>query len=205
MRRILIFVMLLVSLGASAAEPSVDKVKVEKSTRKLYLLQAGKVVREFPVALGGNPTGHKQQEGDQRTPEGRYVLDFKKSDSGYYKAIHISYPDAADSEGARKPMQVHPSKSFREGGAAMQQCPGHHFVSRFWEFNVRLLFVPAAAIAAVALQGCSSQQLYATGQAWQQNECNKIVDMQERQRCMSKASSSYDTYQRQATEAKNPK
>lgn len=102
MRRILASSMLVVSLGAGGAEPSVDLVRVEKSSKRLYLLNAGKVVREFKVAFGGNPTGHKQQEGDQRTPEGRYLLDFKKADSGYYRAIHISYPNSADSGSARK-------------------------------------------------------------------------------------------------------
>ena len=40
--------------------------------------------------------GHKQREGDQRTPEGRYTLDYKKSNSGFYKAIHINYPNLDD-------------------------------------------------------------------------------------------------------------
>ena len=42
------------------------------------------------------PKGHKQREGDQRTPEGRYTLDYKKSNSGFYKAIHINYPNLDD-------------------------------------------------------------------------------------------------------------
>lgn len=71
-----------------------------------------KVVREFKVAFGGNPTGHKQQEGDQRTPEGRYLRDFKNADSGYYRAMRISYPNAADSECARK-------RGVNPGGAIM--------------------------------------------------------------------------------------
>jgi len=58
-------------------------------------------LREFPIASGCNPLGHKQQEGDGRTPEGRYVLDAKKSDSAFYKAIHVSYPNAQDSVAAQ--------------------------------------------------------------------------------------------------------
>ena len=54
------------------------------------------------MRLGGTPDGHKQREGDRRTPEGRYLLDFKKSDSAYYRAIHISYPDAQDRANARR-------------------------------------------------------------------------------------------------------
>jgi murein L,D-transpeptidase YafK len=46
--------------------------------------------------------GHKQQEGDERTPEGKYLLDYKKDDSAFYKAIHISYPNQNDIENAKK-------------------------------------------------------------------------------------------------------
>src|SRR5690606_20762564 len=53
------------------------------------------------IALGGNPVGHKQQEGDQRTPEGRYVLDYRKPDSAYFRALHVSYPNAADAAAAK--------------------------------------------------------------------------------------------------------
>ena len=49
---------------------------------------------------------------------------------------------------------------------------------------------------------CSSQQTYATGQGWQQNECNKIIDMQDRERCMARTRESYDTYQRRVDDLK---
>ena len=84
---------------ALAAE-AVDSVLVDKSDRKLYLLRDGAVVAEYSVAFGANPRGHKQQEGDERTPEGNYVLDYKKADSAFHKAIHISYPDEADQRAA---------------------------------------------------------------------------------------------------------
>lgn len=89
-------------MPVSLAQPSVDFVRVVKSERKLILFSEGQVVREFRIALGGNPTGHKQQEGDQRTPEGSYVLDYKKSDSAFYKAIHISYPNEHDVAAAKQ-------------------------------------------------------------------------------------------------------
>ena len=73
-----------------------DRVLVEKSSKKLYLLNGGKVIREYPIALGKNPVGHKQQEGDGRTPEGTYVLDWRKADSKFHRAIHISYPNDDD-------------------------------------------------------------------------------------------------------------
>ncbi len=50
----------------------VDLVKVDKSKRRMYLVSQGEVIKEYRIALGKSPRGHKQQEGDQRTPEGRY-------------------------------------------------------------------------------------------------------------------------------------
>lgn len=79
---------------------AVDLVKVDKSANKMYLYDGHQVVRQYHVAFGGEPKGHKQQEGDQRTPEGRYTLDYKKEDSAYYRAMHVSYPNAADTEHA---------------------------------------------------------------------------------------------------------
>ena len=59
------------------------------------------------------------------------------------------------------------------------------------------LFVGLCLIGA-----CSTQQVYNTGQAWQRNECNKIIDTQERSRCQSSTSTSYEEYQRQAEKAR---
>ena len=61
---------------ATAGLQTVDLVTVDKSERKMYLLSGGKIVKEYRVALGANPQGHKQQEGDERTPEGDYTLDY---------------------------------------------------------------------------------------------------------------------------------
>ena len=80
----------------------VNLVKVEKSISKMYLLDGDKVVKEYHVAFGGEPKGHKQQEGDQKTPEGIYTLDYKKEDSSFYRAMHVSYPNETDKENAKK-------------------------------------------------------------------------------------------------------
>ncbi|MCB1789914.1 MAG: L,D-transpeptidase family protein, partial [Gammaproteobacteria bacterium] len=85
-----------------AASHKADLVVVNKCERVLLLLRRGNEIARFRVSLGGQPVGHKQQEGDRRTPEGRYLLDYKKSDSAYYKAIHISYPNAKDVADARR-------------------------------------------------------------------------------------------------------
>ncbi len=78
-----------------------DLVVVDKSHAKLFLKKQGKVLKEFHVVFGENPKGHKQQEGDERTPEGRYILDFKNPDSRFYKSIHISYPNEQDKARAK--------------------------------------------------------------------------------------------------------
>ncbi|WP_428773485.1 L,D-transpeptidase family protein [Vibrio sp.] len=75
---------------------AVDLVKVDKSKRRMYLLDQDQVIREYRIALGKQPKGHKQQEGDQRTPEGLYFLDFIIENSEFHRSIHISYPNEHD-------------------------------------------------------------------------------------------------------------
>jgi murein L,D-transpeptidase YafK len=87
--------------AVGAAPERADHVVVDKSDRKLYLLRAGRVLREFNVSLGLVPNGPKQREGDFRTPEGKYVLDARNVDSDYFLSIHVSYPNEADRERAR--------------------------------------------------------------------------------------------------------
>jgi murein L,D-transpeptidase YafK len=73
-----------------------DKVLVLKRQRKLYLIQGTKVLKRYTVSLGGHPVGPKIKEGDRKTPEGTYVLDWHNTESQFYKSIHISYPNATD-------------------------------------------------------------------------------------------------------------
>lgn len=96
MKRLLI--PLIVFLSCANAE--VDLVKVDKSARQMHLLDGDKIIKSYQIALGANPKGHKQQEGDSRTPEGLYTLDYKKEDSSFYRAMHVSYPNDRDSADA---------------------------------------------------------------------------------------------------------
>ncbi|MBK5564861.1 L,D-transpeptidase family protein [Ensifer sp. 2YAB10] len=82
-------------VSATAADVA-DRVVVHKERRLLQLFRGVQMIREYTVALGGNPVGHKRQEGDERTPEGLYSLDWRNPGSGYYKSIHVSYPAPAD-------------------------------------------------------------------------------------------------------------
>lgn len=98
---LLILVPALVMFGfpthhAIAASPLVDQVVVYKSRKIMQLLRGNKVVRSYRVALGRNPMGQKQRAGDCRTPEGTYIIDRHKKDSGYYKSLHLSYPNSQD-------------------------------------------------------------------------------------------------------------
>ena len=92
--------------------PTADSVLVDKSDRKLHLVQDGEILRTFDIALGIRPVGDKEYEGDFRTPEGRYTLDMRNPDSEYFLAIHVSYPNRADIREAR-------AKGLDPGGAIM--------------------------------------------------------------------------------------
>ena len=110
-RYFLVAAIVLVAPLVADAETA-DSVLVDKSDEKLYLLKDGEVFAEYSVSFGGNPTGHKQQEGDQRTPEGSYTLDYKKEDSEFYRAIHVSYPNDEDKKSAAE-------RGVEPGGAIM--------------------------------------------------------------------------------------
>lgn len=88
---------LLALATAAAAHANVaDFVLVEKSAGRLSLLRNGTAFATFHVVFGPHPDGPKQQQGDGRTPQGRYVLDARNAHSAYYKSLHVSYPNAED-------------------------------------------------------------------------------------------------------------
>jgi murein L,D-transpeptidase YafK len=85
-----------------SSETLADRVVVEKASRRLTLFGNGHVLKSYRVSLGRNPVGHKQREGDNRTPEGHYLVDHHKPDSSFHRALHVSYPSAADKLRAAK-------------------------------------------------------------------------------------------------------
>lgn len=96
-RTLLAIMLLALCSNALAGYPRVaDRVLVAKAEKKLYLIRDGIRFLEFPIALSPKPKGHKHEQGDERTPEGSYVLDFKNKDSDFYKSIRISYPNQQD-------------------------------------------------------------------------------------------------------------
>jgi murein L,D-transpeptidase YafK len=100
------------SSGVDAALPLADRVIVDKSARKLLLLRAGEVLRSYKVSLGLRPEGHKQFEGDFRTPEGAYRLTRRNPNSEYFLSIQVDYPNDNDVARARR-------QGLKPGGAIM--------------------------------------------------------------------------------------
>jgi murein L,D-transpeptidase YafK len=113
---LLAFICMATAPTLHAAEKA-DMVRVVKSEKKLYLLKDDEVFATYPVKFGANPEGHKEQQGDERTPEGNYFLTYKNSKSAFYRSIHISYPNAEDQEKARS-MGVDPGGDVMIHGQA---------------------------------------------------------------------------------------
>jgi L,D-peptidoglycan transpeptidase YkuD (ErfK/YbiS/YcfS/YnhG family) len=86
---------------ALRTEPA-DKVLIEKKDRRLTLLSKGEVIKTYRIALGGNPVGPKERQGDNKTPEGTYVIDSKNKESDYHLSLHISYPNEKDKMRAKE-------------------------------------------------------------------------------------------------------
>lgn len=95
MHKLLILV-LLVSWLSACSTKKITLVEVDKSARTLSLKKHGKVIKKYNIALGLNPRGRKIRQGDNKTPEGVYVLDYKNRNSKFYKSLHISYPNYLD-------------------------------------------------------------------------------------------------------------
>ena len=98
---IVIFFTFLNSPVQAAELPSsvkVDFILVEKAERRLTLFAKDKKIRTYKIALGRKPEGPKFEEGDQRTPEGSYIIDARNPDSKFHLSLHISYPNKIDSE-----------------------------------------------------------------------------------------------------------
>jgi murein L,D-transpeptidase YafK len=102
----------LLTPSVEPALPMADRVLVQKADRKLQLLRNGEVLRTYKVSLGLRPEGHKESEGDFRTPEGEYRLSRRNPNSEYFLSIQIDYPNDRDLARARK-------HGVRPGGAIM--------------------------------------------------------------------------------------
>jgi murein L,D-transpeptidase YafK len=82
------------------AGTTIGRIVVEKSARRLSLFQNSNQIKIYRVALGRNPLGAKQEEGDMKTPEGIYKIDGRNPQSSFHLALHISYPSDEDNKRA---------------------------------------------------------------------------------------------------------
>ena len=104
MRFFKVFAILLIVFGLAGCGskfkryngPEVTQIQVYKSSRKMYLFHHDKVLKSYDIALGFEPEGHKQFEGDGKTPEGQYFISHKNPDSRFHLSLGISYPNEAD-------------------------------------------------------------------------------------------------------------
>lgn len=104
---LLLFCVAFCSSGAIARQAppptvQVDRIVIIKSTHTMNLLARGQVIKTYKVALSPYSVGPKQRYGDHKTPEGIYSVDWKNPKSQFHLALHVSYPNAADRERARK-------------------------------------------------------------------------------------------------------
>jgi murein L,D-transpeptidase YafK len=126
----LLFLAVVLSCAASVqAAERADLVRVVKSQSRLYLERDGEVFASFRATFGAQPKGHKQQEGDEKTPEGSYFLTYKNSNSAFYRSIAVSYPNEEDRENARK-LGVDPGGDIMVHG----QANGWEWIAPFSQF-----------------------------------------------------------------------
>ncbi len=102
MFRFIIFLILFSFLSIAEPMQMADKVIIKKATRMLYLSANGKIYKKYHISLGLMPKGAKEIEGDMKTPEGKYILDWRQTSKLYNKSIHISYPNEKDKARAKE-------------------------------------------------------------------------------------------------------
>ena len=86
----------LVNSDDALPDVKIDRLVVFKAKRQMWAYQGEKLIKVYPIALGFNPIGHKQFEGDGKTPEGIYRINERNPNSGYHKNLGVSYPNEAD-------------------------------------------------------------------------------------------------------------
>ncbi|EAQ04028.1 ErfK/YbiS/YcfS/YnhG family protein [Pseudooceanicola batsensis HTCC2597] len=104
MRFLSLILMIAIGLGLSGCAskfktyygPEVTQVLVYKADRRMYLMHHDEVLKSYRIGLGFAPVGHKQFEGDGRTPEGTYRIDRRNPDSEFHLSVGLSYPNTRD-------------------------------------------------------------------------------------------------------------
>jgi tetratricopeptide (TPR) repeat protein len=94
----------------------VDKVLIEKQKRQLTLISKGEAIKTYTIALGANPVGPKERQGDNKTPEGNYIIESRNMHSDYHLSLRISYPNERDKNRAKE-LGVNPGGDIMIHGA----------------------------------------------------------------------------------------
>ena len=80
----------------------IDRILVLKGERLLKVYSKDELIKIYKISLGREPIGAKQFEGDNKTPEGKYTINDKNSNSGYHLNLGVSYPSAANIQFAKE-------------------------------------------------------------------------------------------------------
>lgn len=109
--RLILYLCLLVGFGFIAASlyspmrplpppppltGAVDRIVIDKSDRQMQLIQDGKPVRTYAIALGFTPEGDKERQGDGKTPEGEFTIDRRNDESAFHLSLGLDYPKKED-------------------------------------------------------------------------------------------------------------
>jgi murein L,D-transpeptidase YafK len=127
----------LLAVGAQPANPAAslqpaDAIVVRKSERSLELMRNGSVIGRYRIALGLEPNGPKQREGDFRTPEGRYRLIRRNARSDFFLSIQISYPNDRDIARARREGFAPGGQIMIHGAPNRPRYPAEYYEQRDW-------------------------------------------------------------------------
>lgn len=114
------------------ADIAIDKVLVVKSAHRLELMSRGEPVKAYKISLGKQPRGPKLVEGDRRTPEGIYWLDWRKTSDRFNLAMHVSYPNIDDAARARREGVSPGGMIMIHGTPISDEYPEWYFGSLDW-------------------------------------------------------------------------
>ncbi len=113
----------------SYSGPEVTQLVVYKGQRRMHLVNGRTALKSYKIALGGNPVGPKQFEGDGKTPEGLYFINRQNPNSAYHLSLGISYPSEEDSARAEALGKKPGSDIFIHGRARQNRGRGRDWTA----------------------------------------------------------------------------
>jgi murein L,D-transpeptidase YafK len=134
--QLFVLVIFIITSHATYASPITlaDYVLVQKSARKLFLLNNNMVIKSYDISLGRKPIGHKIKKGDRKTPEGLYTIDFRNRKSKYHLSLHITYPNEQD-KARSKELNVNPGGSIYIHGLPNKKRNPSYLIGSDWTYG----------------------------------------------------------------------